>query len=111
MSGTCLGAELRAVAWDPHRPPLCTQSHRSHGQALCVALRVAERVPKSHISHHMPSTVGSPLPSQLVEEALQVCRQHLDSVGHQDIDRDAPSPCTTAIDWERFLQDYYRVVQ
>ncbi|OPJ71983.1 hypothetical protein AV530_009311 [Patagioenas fasciata monilis] len=53
---------------------------------------------------------GSPQPSQLVEEALQVCRQHLDSVGHQDIDRDAPSPCTTAINWDRFLQDYYRVV-
>ncbi|NWX09942.1 TTLL3 monoglycylase, partial [Caloenas nicobarica] len=69
-----------------------------------------EWVPRSHISHHMPSTAGSPLPSPLVEEALQVCRQHLDSVGHQDVDRDAPSPCTRAIDWDRFLQDYYRVV-
>lgn len=91
--------------------PPCTQSHPSHGQALCVAPKVAERVPRSHMCHHMPSAAGSPRPSQLVEEALQVCRQHLDSVGHQDIDRDAPSPCTTAIDWDHFLQDYYRVVQ
>ncbi|KAM9654979.1 tubulin tyrosine ligase 3-like isoform 2-T2 [Morphnus guianensis] len=53
---------------------------------------------------------GSPLPPQLVEEALQVCRQHLGSLGHQDIDGDPPSPCMTGAGWDRFRQDYYRVV-
>ncbi|XP_074770697.1 tubulin monoglycylase TTLL3 [Athene noctua] len=57
-----------------------------------------------------PAGPGPPLSPQLVEEALQVCEQHLGSLGHQDIDRDTPSPATTAIDRDRFLQDYYRVV-
>ncbi|NXJ87340.1 TTLL3 monoglycylase, partial [Corythaixoides concolor] len=68
-------------------------------------------VPRSHVSHPMPSTAGPgpPLPSQLVEEALQICKQHLGSLGHQDIDRDPPPPCMMGIDWDRFLRDYYRV--
>ncbi|NWR62247.1 TTLL3 monoglycylase, partial [Bucorvus abyssinicus] len=66
----------------------------------------------SHVPHPMPSTVGlgAPLPPQLVEEALQICGQHLGSLEHQDIDRNSPSPCMTSTDWHRFLQDYYRVV-
>ncbi|NWQ94760.1 TTLL3 monoglycylase, partial [Burhinus bistriatus] len=66
----------------------------------------------SHVPHPMPSTAepGPPLPPHLVEEALQVCRQHLGSLGHQDIDGDPPSPYMTGTDWDRFLQDYYRVV-
>lgn len=61
----------------------------------------------------MPSTAGPgpPLPPHLVEEALQVCGQHLSSLGHQDIDRDPPSPHMMGTDWDRFLQDCYRVVQ
>uniref|UniRef100_A0A663ERP4 Tubulin tyrosine ligase like 3 n=1 Tax=Aquila chrysaetos chrysaetos TaxID=223781 RepID=A0A663ERP4_AQUCH len=54
--------------------------------------------------------LGSPLPPQLVEEALQVCGQHLGSLGHQDIDGDPPSPCMMGTGWDRFRQDYYRVV-
>ncbi|XP_063204007.1 tubulin monoglycylase TTLL3 isoform X2 [Chroicocephalus ridibundus] len=53
---------------------------------------------------------GPPLPPHLVEEALQVCGQHLSTLGHQDIDGDPPSPPTVGTDWNRFLQDYYRVV-
>ncbi|NXF72573.1 TTLL3 monoglycylase, partial [Sclerurus mexicanus] len=54
---------------------------------------------------------GYPLssPPRLVEKALEVCEQHLDVLGHQDIDRRTPSPCRTCIDWDCFLQDYYRV--
>ncbi|NXD02657.1 TTLL3 monoglycylase, partial [Certhia familiaris] len=51
----------------------------------------------------------APLYAQLVEEALEVCKQHLGVLGHQDIDRKTPSPCRTCIDWDRFLQDYYCV--
>ncbi|NXL47428.1 TTLL3 monoglycylase, partial [Podilymbus podiceps] len=70
------------------------------------------QVPRSHVPHPMPPTVGPgpPLPPQLVEEALRVCGQHLGSLGHQDIDGDPPYPITTGTDWDRFLQDYYRVV-
>ncbi|NWU06677.1 TTLL3 monoglycylase, partial [Cephalopterus ornatus] len=65
----------------------------------------------SHVSHPMPSTAGpgSPLYPQLVEEALEVCEQHLGILKHQDIDRGTPFPCRTCIDWDRFLQDYYCV--
>ncbi|XP_074909570.1 tubulin monoglycylase TTLL3 [Buteo buteo] len=66
-----------------------------------------EQPPKSSKG---PAGPGSPLPPQLVEEALQVCGQHLGSLGHQDIDGDPPSPCTTGAGWDRFRQDYYRVV-
>ncbi|XP_014802135.1 PREDICTED: tubulin monoglycylase TTLL3 [Calidris pugnax] len=57
-----------------------------------------------------PAGPGPPLPPHLVEEALQVCRQHLGSLGHQDIDRDPCAPQAMGTDWDRFLQDYYRVV-
>ncbi|KAM6325276.1 tubulin tyrosine ligase 3-like [Podargus strigoides] len=69
------------------------------------ALRETEQPPKSS-----EGPEGPPLPPQLVEEALQVCRQHLATLGHQDIDRDSMSPCMMGTDWDRFLQDFYRVV-
>ncbi|XP_064311729.1 tubulin monoglycylase TTLL3 [Phalacrocorax carbo] len=56
-----------------------------------------------------PAGPGLLLPPQLVEEALQVCEQHLGSLQHQDIDGDSPAPCMTATDWDRFLRDCYRV--
>ncbi|NXP17656.1 TTLL3 monoglycylase, partial [Scytalopus superciliaris] len=63
-----------------------------------------------HDSHPTPSTAGPvPLYPHLVEEALEICEQHLDVLGHQDIDRRTPSPCRTCIDWDRFLRDYYCV--
>ncbi|NWX65217.1 TTLL3 monoglycylase, partial [Promerops cafer] len=76
----------------------------------------SDKVPgwrRSRVSHPMPSAAGprSPLYPQLVEEALEVCEQHLGVLRHQDIDRDTPSPCRTCIDWDRFLQEYYRVAQ
>ncbi|CAN8186214.1 unnamed protein product [Coccothraustes coccothraustes] len=52
---------------------------------------------------------GSPLYPELVEEALEVCKQHLGILQHEDIDRNTPSPCRTCIDWDNFLQQYYRV--
>ncbi|NXQ11462.1 TTLL3 monoglycylase, partial [Peucedramus taeniatus] len=66
---------------------------------------------RSHISHPKHSTArpGSPLYPELVEEALEVCKQHLSVLQHEDIDRRTPSPCRTCIDWDRFLQQYYRV--
>ncbi|NXC37362.1 TTLL3 monoglycylase, partial [Campylorhamphus procurvoides] len=66
-----------------------------------------------HDSHPMPSTAGPgyPLYPHLVEEALEVCEQHLGVLGHQDIDRGTPFPCRTCIDWDRFLHDYYCVAQ
>ncbi|KAM9277196.1 LOW QUALITY PROTEIN: tubulin tyrosine ligase 3-like [Morus bassanus] len=67
---------------------------------------VTEQPPKSSKG---PAGPGPPLPPQLVEEALQVCEQHLGSLGHQDIDGDPPSPRMTATDWDRFLRDCYRV--
>ncbi|NXU36233.1 TTLL3 monoglycylase, partial [Drymodes brunneopygia] len=65
----------------------------------------------SHNSHPKHSTAqpGSPLYPELVEEALEVCKQHLGVLRHRDIDRRTPSPCRTCIDWDRFLQEYYRV--
>ncbi|NXQ37292.1 TTLL3 monoglycylase, partial [Alaudala cheleensis] len=65
----------------------------------------------SPVSHPMLSTAGlrSPLYPQLVEEALEVCEQHLGVLEHQDIDRNTPSPYLTCIPWERFLHEYYRV--
>ncbi|NXK88792.1 TTLL3 monoglycylase, partial [Formicarius rufipectus] len=59
----------------------------------------------------MPSAAGPgpPLYAHLVEEALEVCEQHLGVLGHQDIDRGTPFPCRTCIDWDCFLQDYYCV--
>ncbi|NWT00873.1 TTLL3 monoglycylase, partial [Mionectes macconnelli] len=69
--------------------------------------------PGDHISHPVPPTEGpgSSLssPSWLAEEALEVCEQHLGVLEHQDIDRNTPSPCRTCIDWNCFLQGYYRV--
>lgn len=66
---------------------------------------------RNHVTHPMLSTSGpySPLYPQLLEEALEVCEQHLGVLGHQDIDRNTPSPCRTCINWDRFLQEYYRV--
>ncbi|NXI87830.1 TTLL3 monoglycylase, partial [Rhipidura dahli] len=66
---------------------------------------------RSHVSHSMPSMArpGSPLYPHLVEEALEVCEEHLGVLMHQDIDRDTPSPCRTCIAWDRFLQEYYHV--
>ncbi|KAM6121448.1 tubulin monoglycylase TTLL3-like [Pterocles gutturalis] len=53
---------------------------------------------------------GAPLPPQLVEEALQLCEQHLGSLGHQDIDGDPLAAHMTSTDWDRFLQGYYCLV-
>ncbi|NXB64084.1 TTLL3 monoglycylase, partial [Struthidea cinerea] len=66
---------------------------------------------RSHVSHpkHSTAPAGSPLYPELVEEALEVCKQHLGVLRHQDIDRGTPSPCRTCINWDRFLQEYYRV--
>ncbi|TRZ21916.1 hypothetical protein HGM15179_005205 [Zosterops borbonicus] len=67
---------------------------------------------RSHISHpkHSTARAGSPLYPELVEEALEVCKQHLGVLQHQDIDRRTPSPCRTCINWECFLQRYYRLL-
>ncbi|NXA97204.1 TTLL3 monoglycylase, partial [Melanocharis versteri] len=66
---------------------------------------------RSHVSHpkHSTARAGSPVYPELVEEALEVCKQHLGVLQHQDIDRNTPSPCRTCIDWDRFLQEYYHV--
>ncbi|KAM9272186.1 tubulin monoglycylase TTLL3-like [Cariama cristata] len=56
-----------------------------------------------------PAGSGPPLSPQLVEEALEVCGQHLGSLEHADIDGDTPSPHMTGTDWDRFLRDHYRV--
>ncbi|NWI36311.1 TTLL3 monoglycylase, partial [Picathartes gymnocephalus] len=71
----------------------------------------AKRESEGHVSHPKHSTArpGSPLYPELVEEALEVCKQHLAVLRHQDIDRSTPSPCRTCIYWDRFLQEYYRV--
>ncbi|NXK94113.1 TTLL3 monoglycylase, partial [Formicarius rufipectus] len=58
---------------------------------------------------HSQKGQGTSSPPRLVEEALEVCEQHLAVLGHQDIDRKTPSPCRTCIDWDSFLQDYYHV--
>nr|XP_041571292.1 tubulin monoglycylase TTLL3-like isoform X1 [Taeniopygia guttata] len=65
-----------------------------------------EQLPESD---KVPAELCSPLYPQLVEEALEVCEQHLGILGHQDIDRKTPSPCRMCIDWDRFLPEYYRV--
>ncbi|XP_054496165.2 tubulin monoglycylase TTLL3 isoform X1 [Agelaius phoeniceus] len=65
-----------------------------------------EQVPNSDNGEAQP---GSPLYPELVEEALEVCKQHLGVLQHEDIDRNTPSPCRTCIDWDNFLQQYYRV--
>ncbi|NXR26124.1 TTLL3 monoglycylase, partial [Cinclus mexicanus] len=70
----------------------------------------SNKVPGDHVANSMPSTAGPCCPyPQLLEEALEVCGQHLGVLGHQDIDRNTPSPCRTCINWDRFLHEYYRV--
>ncbi|NXT71271.1 TTLL3 monoglycylase, partial [Chaetops frenatus] len=71
----------------------------------------AKGASESPVSHPKHSTAqpGSSLYPELVEEALEVCKEHLGILQHQDIDRRTPSPCRTCIDWDRFLQQYYRV--
>ncbi|XP_027549180.1 tubulin monoglycylase TTLL3-like isoform X3 [Neopelma chrysocephalum] len=66
-----------------------------------------EQPPKSNKGPEGPGSSPSS-PSRLAEEALEVCEQHLGVLEHQDIDRKTPSPCRTCIDWNCFLQDYYR---
>ncbi|NWH64116.1 TTLL3 monoglycylase, partial [Geococcyx californianus] len=67
---------------------------------------------KSHVSCPMPPTAGPepPLYPQLLDEALQICEQHLSVLGHQDIDMDTPRPHMMGTNWECFLRDYYHVV-
>ncbi|NWS68687.1 TTLL3 monoglycylase, partial [Crotophaga sulcirostris] len=67
---------------------------------------------KSCVPHPMAPTAGpgSPLRPQLLEEALQICEQHLGTLRHQDIDKDPPRPSMKGTNWNHFLQDYYRVV-
>nr|XP_014123504.1 tubulin monoglycylase TTLL3 isoform X2 [Zonotrichia albicollis] len=65
-----------------------------------------EQIPNSNSREAQP---GSPLYPELVEEALEVCKEHLGVLQHEDIDRNTPSPCRTCIDWDNFLQQYYRV--
>uniref|UniRef100_A0A8C8AN86 Tubulin monoglycylase TTLL3 n=1 Tax=Otus sunia TaxID=257818 RepID=A0A8C8AN86_9STRI len=76
--------EFRAGVNPPRLSPSCCP------HPLCSWFPRAQRVPWSHVPHPMPSTAGpeTPLSPQLVEEALQVCGQHLGSLGHQDIDGD-----------------------
>ncbi|NXI98840.1 TTLL3 monoglycylase, partial [Psophia crepitans] len=103
----CLGLPSPSCQPTPvHSKPLIPQGH------CAVALRAAQWVPRSRVPHPMPSTGAPGLPPapQLVEEALQVCGQHLGSLGHQDIDGDSPSPHAMGTDWDRFLRDYYCVV-
>ncbi|XP_054243577.1 tubulin monoglycylase TTLL3 [Indicator indicator] len=52
---------------------------------------------------------ASSLPPQLLEMALQICRQHLAILRHQDIDGDLTFPCMMGTNWDHFMQDYYRV--
>ncbi|NXP28278.1 TTLL3 monoglycylase, partial [Scytalopus superciliaris] len=81
------------------------KSNKKPGRLCALAPRL--------VQEPMPFTEGPgyPLssPPRLVEKALEVCEQHLGVLGHQDIDRRTPSPCRTCIDWDCFLQDYYRV--
>ncbi|NXK59115.1 TTLL3 monoglycylase, partial [Sylvietta virens] len=72
---------------------------------------LAKGAGKSHVSYpkHFTARSGSPLYPELVQEALEVCKEHLGILRHQDIDRNTPSPCRTCTDWDRFLQQYYRV--
>ncbi|KAM6060041.1 tubulin tyrosine ligase 3-like [Theristicus caerulescens] len=95
----------------PPAHPRAPKATRPTGRLCATAPRVAQQVPGSHVPHPTPSTAepGPPLPPQLVEEALQVCEQHLGSLGHQDIDGDPPSPRMTGSAWDRFLRDCYRV--
>ncbi|XP_023778896.1 tubulin monoglycylase TTLL3-like isoform X1 [Cyanistes caeruleus] len=71
--------------------------------------KVEDRWVGTEQSPKVPAGPHSPLYPQLVQEALEVCEQHLGVLGHRDIDRNTPSPCRTCIAWHRFLQEYYRV--
>ncbi|NXF90202.1 TTLL3 monoglycylase, partial [Eubucco bourcierii] len=72
---------------------------------------IKEPVPMSQIPYSISPTAGpvSLLPPQLVEEALQICGQHLASLRHQDIDGDFVFPCMMGTNWDHFMQDYYRM--
>ncbi|XP_069722038.1 tubulin monoglycylase TTLL3-like [Phaenicophaeus curvirostris] len=51
----------------------------------------------------------TPLHPELLEEALQICEQHLGSLVHEDIDTDPALPYVTSANWDRFLREYYRI--
>ncbi|NXN15751.1 TTLL3 monoglycylase, partial [Indicator maculatus] len=84
----------------PEQQPLKSSKQLGEGQ-----------VPTSPIPHSMPPTAGpvSSLPPQLLEMALQICRQHLAILRHQDIDGDLTFPCMMGTNWDHFMQDYYHV--
>ncbi|KAM9227610.1 tubulin tyrosine ligase 3-like [Leptosomus discolor] len=92
-------------------PPSLQTAARS---LLKVALERAGDMPAGTEQHPKsvegPAGLGAPLPPQLVEEALQVCKQHLGSLRHEDIDGDPPSPRMTSTAWHCFLRGYYSVV-
>ncbi|XP_067396438.1 tubulin tyrosine ligase 3-like [Emydura macquarii macquarii] len=54
---------------------------------------------------------SSALPPQLIETALQACEEHLSSMKHQDIDREAESLLhRPGAGWEGLLQGYYQLI-
>ncbi|XP_061469419.1 tubulin monoglycylase TTLL3 [Rhineura floridana] len=53
---------------------------------------------------------GAQLSSQIIENAIHACEEHLSSLRHQDIDRESGSPLLmTKAHWEDFLNGYYQV--
>ncbi|XP_066474477.1 tubulin monoglycylase TTLL3 isoform X2 [Tiliqua scincoides] len=61
--------------------------------------------------HHTSRKKGAIVSTRLIETAIHACEEHLNSLRHQDIDRDYGSPLLmTKSHWEYFLHGYYQVV-
>lgn len=54
----------------------------------------------------------SVVPSRMIDSALQVCQDYLDSFEHSDIDIALDSvPTLTEQQWSEFMHNYYLAVQ
>ncbi|KFQ52971.1 Tubulin monoglycylase TTLL3, partial [Nestor notabilis] len=71
--------------------------------------RVTEQ-PDKGAAHATPTGPALPSAPELLEAALKVCRMQLDSLEHRDIDWDSQMLHVTDADWDRFLREYYSVV-
>ncbi|XP_056660578.1 tubulin monoglycylase TTLL3 isoform X4 [Monodelphis domestica] len=70
-----------------------------------------EKILRSSSGNRLRKKEIKQVSSELIEDALQACEDHLSSLAHEDIDKTMePQGYSTHADWTFFLQRYYQVV-